>query len=168
MCLNIEQEAQSVAVSATALRMCTGFGLPFFCGHTFLFLESLSWSRKSDVLFTGLSAWEVSDCVWEFFFSFVLLCLWWADTCDLVSLWHDFWAVMVPLCFILFRLDIFADLFSQSVSGAGMEVLTPQLLCPAAVWLSGFFFLPLLASGLISVTSLTPSAPSSFITVLLV
>lgn len=57
MRLNIEQEAQSVAVSATALRMCSGFGLPFFSVVTlffFLFLESLSWSRKSDVLFTGL------------------------------------------------------------------------------------------------------------------
>lgn len=53
MRLNIEK----TAVFARAVRMCIGVGLPFFLSVVtlFHFLELLSWNRKSDVLFTGLS-----------------------------------------------------------------------------------------------------------------
>ncbi len=47
-------------------------------------------------------------------------------------------------CLVLFWRDIYTGLFSPSVPRARVEVLTPQLLCLAAVWLSGLFFLPLL------------------------
>ncbi len=53
------------------------------------------------------------------------------------------------LCFVLFWLVIYADLLSPSVHRTRVEVLTPQLLCLAAVWLSGLLFLPLCDYGLI-------------------
>lgn len=94
-------------------------------GYTFHLVESLSRNRKSDVLFTGLSAWEVSDCI---FFC------WW----PVALLGHQ--AFLLRL--VLFWLDIYADLFTPSVHG--VEALTHWLLCLAAVWLSGLSFLPLL------------------------
>lgn len=145
--------AFSAAVSAIVFRMCTGFGLPFSVVTLFCVLESLSWNRKSDVLFTGLSAWEVSDNF--FFFSFCFLCGEWDKVyatvccCDMT-----FGLSRFLLYLVLFWLDVFADLFSPSVHSEGVEVLTPQLLCLAAVWLSGLFFLPLFDYSLIMVSSL--------------
>lgn len=78
--LNIEKELSLWLYLLQLLRRAQGLAYPFSCGHTFFcFLDSLSWNRKPDVLFTGLLAWEVSDCVWEGFFCRV--CGGWDKVC---------------------------------------------------------------------------------------
>lgn len=55
--VNIEQELSLWLDVATAFKMCTLFGLTLFLwSRFFCLLESLTWNRKSDVLFTGFSA----------------------------------------------------------------------------------------------------------------
>lgn len=121
----------------------------------FHFLESLSRNRKSDVLFTRLSAWEASDCIF--------FCCWvgWRPVWWYVAL--TFWLSRILFCFILFWLYIYADLFTPSVHSARVEVLTHQLLCLAAVWVSGLFFLPLFDYSLIMVRSFYSVVLSLFI-----
>lgn len=89
--------------------------------HVFFFcvcvLESLRWNRKSDILFTGLSVWEVSDVAWLFFFFCLLkfsscVCGGWEKVGNGMSLWRDFMAV---IGFVLLWLAMSADLFSPFV-----------------------------------------------------
>lgn len=102
--LNIEQELSLWLYLQQRSGCAQGLAYPFSVVTLLHFLESLSWNRKSDVLFAGLSAWEVSDCVWEMCF---FCCLW----CD--KLW-----VMVcrhamtlgPSRFLFFRFDLISTL----------------------------------------------------------
>lgn len=138
---------------ATAFRTCTELGCFFFCGQTFFFLdilESLSRNRKSDVLFTGLSAWEstrsrVRILVISFFSSvFVVAGMRYVAVR---------WLYGCQGFFVLFHFDMSADPFSSSFHGTRVEVLTPQLLCLAVAWLNGLLFLPLCDYSLIMVSS---------------
>lgn len=143
-------------ISAAAFLRCSAFGLLYFCGHMFFLcvLESLRWNRKSDILFTGLSVWEVSDVAWLFFFFcwnfqavFVVGGKRLVTVCRRdVTLW---------LSLVLFCFDLLCPLTCSHHSSAMLrvEVLTTRLLCLGAVWLSGLFFLPLLNYGLIIVWS---------------
>ena len=146
--LNIEQElslwlylqhsgrSQSLAYPFSVVTL-------FFC-----FLESLSWNRKPDVLFTGLSAWEVSDCVWEWFF---WPCLWWVgwSMCDGMSPWHIFRGrqgfCLVSLCFDLISTLTCSHHLSSvrgwkfshlnfSVSLLSDSVAVSSFLCLTRVW----------------------------------
>lgn len=140
--LNLEQELSLWLYLLQHSGCAQGLAYPFSVVTLFCFLESLSWNRKPDVLFTGLSAWDLSDCAWELLF-FCHVCGGWDKVCAMICLCDmTFGPSRFLFCLVLFWLDTDADPFSPSVLCARVEVLTPQLLCLAAVWLSGFFFLP--------------------------
>lgn len=145
-CLNIEQELSLWLDFCYSVQDVRRVWLTLFLwSHFFVcVLESLSWNRKSDVLFTGFSPWEASDGAW--------------DVCVVGGIRYVQWYVALTwllgcqgFCFDLLSLLTCSHHLSTVLR---VEVLTPQLLCLTAVWLSGFIFLPLYDFSLIAEVSI--------------
>lgn len=121
-CFSSEQELSLRLKFCCSFRMYAWLTYPFTVVVFLLFLESLSWNRKSDALFTGLSPWEASGGV------------------RLRSL------NLLNFCFDLPSLQTCSH--HLSTVACSVEILTPQLLCLDTVT-KGLFFLLLFSCSII-------------------